>query len=275
MKKKLLLSILIIFLIGMLTGCSLFKSGKKIAIEGCEKPVAILSEIVPPAGKLTPGEKLSFKVTWLGMHVGTATLEVRNGELINQIKTCRVVLRARTNAFFSFFYNVEGTIESYVDPVTFKPIKYNSQTHINKKFVFKEMDYDFSKNIVHAVDKKGNYELEITPETLDPLGVFYYFRRNPVYMDEPVNLKINGGKKNFSVTIYARRQHLIRTPAGQFWAFQVEPTRESERQFDDSLNAEGSMRIWFSADENRLPLIVALKVPVGTAQAILTDIELP
>ena len=51
------------------------------------------------------------------------------------------------------------------------------------------------------------------------------------------------------------------------------PTEESERQFDDALNTQGSMRIWFSADENRIPLIVDLKVPFGLARAILTDIE--
>ena len=53
------------------------------------------------------------------------------------------------------------------------------------------------------------------------------------------------------------------------------PTRQSERQFDDALNTQGSMRIWFSADERRLPLIVSLKVPFGTAQATLRRIDSP
>ena len=116
--------------------------------------------------------------------------------------------------------------------------------------------------------------VDITANTLDPLGVFYYFRKNKVVLNEPIDLIINGGKKNFPVKIYATRERLIKTPAGRFWAFQVEPTNESERQFDDSLNAEGSMRIWFSADERRIPLIIALKVPVGTAQATLIKMEL-
>jgi len=65
---------------------------------------------------------------------------------------------------------------------------------------------------------------------------------------------------------------MIRVPAGKFWAFKIEPTGKSERQFDDALNVEGSMRIWFSADERRLPLQIALKVPVGSAIATLVKI---
>jgi len=273
MKKNSYFFLLIIFAAVALSGCCLLKKTAGTSQKGYREPVKIVQKIIPPTGKLLPGEMLTFKVTWLGMHVGTATLEVAEGGRINNKDAFRVILKAKTNAFFSFFYKVEGTVESYVDSATFRPIKYNSHTQINKKFVFKEMEYDFVNKKVYAVDKKGNYELEITPDTLDPLGVFYYFRRHPVIMDEPVNLHINGGKKNFSVTIYVRRQHLIKTPAGRFWAFQVEPTRESEHQFDDSLNAEGSMRMWFSADEKRLPLIVALKVPVGTAQAVLTKVS--
>ena len=136
------------------------------------------------------------------------------------------------------------------------------------------MEYDFLRNKVSAVDKKGEYIVDITPDTLDPIGLFYYFRRNKVVINEPIDIIVNGGKKNFPVTIFARKERLIKTPAGRFWAFQIEPTQESERRFDDSLNAEGSMRIWFSADERRIPLIIALKVPVGTAQATLIKMEL-
>ncbi len=270
--------ILIVFLVFMLSinGCSSFKARKRT--RGGPASITkteIVRTIVAPMGKLVPGEKLTYKVSWLGIHVGDATLEVKKDQTQNNGKICRVVLKAWTTSFFSFFYNVKGSIESIVDADTFKPLRYNSQTHINKKFVFKKMDYDFKKQKVYAVDKKGEYVLDITADTLDPLGVFYYFRMNNVFLNKPVDIVVNAGKKNFPVRIYARRERFIKTPAGRFWAFQVEPTRESERQFDDSLNAEGSMRIWFSADMRRVPLIILLKVPIGTAQATLIKIELP
>ena len=274
-RKSLILIVLLVFSLSI-NGCSSFKTRKRT--QGGSASISkteIMRTIVAPMGKLVPGEKLTYKISWLGMHVGQATLEVKENQNQNNGKTCRVVLKAWTNRFFSFFYNVKGSIESIVDADTFKPLRYNSQTHINKKFVFKEMNYDFEKLKVYALDKKGEYVVDITADILDPLGVFYYFRKNNILLNEPVDIVVNAGKKNFSVRLYARRERLIKTSAGRFWAFLVEPTRKSERQFDDSLNAEGSMRIWFSADMRRVPLIIMLKVPIGTAQATLIKMELP
>ena len=276
MRIKSLIFIMLLVLILSINGCSFLKACKKTNFRSVgEKEPEPMRKIAAPIGILVPGEKLSYRISWLGIHVGYATLEVKKDESSNNGETCKVVLEAWTNKFFSFFYNVKGTIKSSVDADTFKPLHYNSQTHINKKFIFKEMDYDFAKQKVYAVDKKGKYEVDITMDTLDPLGVFYYFRKNNVVMNEPIDIMVNAGKKNFLVRIYARQERLIKTPAGNFWAFRVEPTKESERQFDDSLNAEGSMRIWFSADMRRVPLIILLKVPVGTAQATLINMELP
>ncbi len=274
-KKSLILVVCLVFMLSI-SGCSSFKtrkrtSGKSALVSNTE----LRKEIAAPMGILLPGEKLTYKISWLGMYVGSATLEVKENKVDNNGTTCKVVLKAWTNSFFSFFYNVTGKIESIVNAQTFKPIRYNSQTHINKKFIFKEMDYDFQTQKVNARDKKGEYDVDITSDTLDPLGVFYYFRKNKVVLNEPINILVNAGKKNFPVEIYARREKLVKTPAGRFWAFQVEPTKDSERQFDDSLNAEGSMRIWFSADMRRVPLIILLKVPVGSAQATLIKMELP
>jgi len=276
MKLRSLFLIACLILSMSISGCSFFKMRKKPA--GClavSGETEIRQKIAAPIGILIPGEKLTYKITWLGIHVGKATFQVNKDESQNNGKTCKVVLKAWTNSFFSFFYNVHGTIESIVDAQTFKPLRYNSKTQINKKFIFKEMEYDFQRQKVFAVDKKGEYEVDITADTMDPLGVFYYFRKNQVLLNEPIEMLVNGGKKNFPVIIYARQERFVKTPAGRFWAFQVEPTKDSERQFDDSLNAEGSMHIWFSADMRRVPLIILLKVPVGSAQATLIKMELP
>ena len=105
------------------------------------------------------------------------------------------------------------------------------------------------------------------------MGVFYYFTLNEFNFNEKILLNINGGKKNFSVTVFASKIRRVAVPAGRFEAFLVEPTIDSERQFDDVLKAQGRMRIWFSADERRIPLLISLKVPVGAAKAVLTSIK--
>ena len=273
MHKKIVALILGVVLISGVSGCSfLIRKREKEPSLAPEKIWTTKIELA--SGVLDVGKTYVYKVHWLGLTVGDASLQVKEKIDSEQGPLYHVVLTAATNKFFSFFYNVKGTVESFVRVEDFRPMKYETQTHINKKFVFKKMEYDYENMVVRAEDKKGKYELKIKDKILDPLGIFYYFIANPVLINKPINIFLNAGKKNYDITVFVNQGQRLRVPAGVFWAFQVEPTVRSERQFDDALNSPGSMRIWFSSDEKRIPLIVSLKIPLGTAQAILNKIKM-
>jgi len=272
MYKKTVALVLGVVLISGASGCSfLIRKREKEPSLAPEK--IWMTKIESAGGVLDVGKTYVYKVHWLGLTVGDASLQVKEKISSEQGELYHVILSAATNNFFSLFYNVKGTVESFVRVEDFKSIKYDSQTHINKKFVFKKMEYDYENMVVRAEDKKGKYELKIKDKVLDPLGIFYYFIANPVLINKPIDIFLNAGKKNYDVTVFVKNGRRLKVPAGVFWAFQVEPTVQSERQFDDALNSPGSMSIWFSSDQQRIPLIVILKIPLGTAQAILTKIE--
>lgn len=272
MLKKTLICLLLFVLAWCFSGCGFFgvKKGCQLKQEGTKDFF-----IAKATGNFTVGEKFYYKVHWLGLYVGWAQLEIKDEVLIDERPACHIILTAATNKFYSFFYKVDGFAESYFDKETFRPIKYFSKTQLCNKFVFKKMEYDYVRQLVYAEDKKGKYEVAIDDKVIDPLGIFYYFRTNPVVFNKPIDLTINGGKKNFLVTFYVKKKRFVNTHAGRFNAFLVKPTTHSERQFDDSLNAPGSMTLWFSADEKRIPLMVTLKVPLGTAQAIISKLKVP
>ena len=271
MKKGFVWS-LCLMIIFTLSSCCV--RGKKVIRDVSEISPDVV-EVIPmieARGYLKVGEEYRYKVGWLGLDVGSAFLTIEDKSVTDGKEVYGVRLEAVTNKFFSVFYKVTGDVKSYIDTKTFKPVKHDSFTKINAKEIFKNILYDFDANIAYSEDRKGKYEVPIFEDTLDPLGVFYYFTLNPFKFKEPIRLNINGGKKNFSVTVIASKKRRIRVPAGRFDAFLVEPTVDSERQFDDVLKAQGRMRIWFSADERRIPLMITLKIPVGTAKAVLTSI---
>lgn len=279
MHKKKQFLILCLVLIFCVSGCTMFRRyrppiiySKQVAEDQKEKQI-LESKIVPPLGKLIEGETFFYKVHWLGLDVGDATLSIKEKCPYDGHESYHVVLEASTNKVFSFFYTIKTKVESFVDTQTLKPIRYNSETYINKKFVFKYMSYDFDKKVVYAKDKKGDYTVEIPDNVIDPLGTFYYFRIIPIKLNEPINFVVNTGKKNFPMIVFVQKERRVKIPSGVFWAFLVEPTDNSQRQFDEVLNASGRMWIWFSSDEKRIPLILSLKVPFGTAVAFLTKMQ--
>ena len=271
MEKKLIWLLCLFFVFGLSSCC--MKSKKVARVEDRGEPIEDKTVITSARGELKVGEKYNYKVGWMGLDVGIASLLIKEKTVIDNKEVYVVTLEAHTNRFFSVFYNVKLNVTSYLDINTHRPVKHDSMTKVNKKVVLKKIDYNFDTKIAYCEDKKGNHEIAITDDVLDPLGVFYYFTLNEFNFNEKILLNINGGKKNFSVTVFASKIRRVAVPAGRFEAFLVEPTIDSERQFDDVLKAQGRMRIWFSADERRIPLLISLKVPVGAAKAVLTSIK--
>jgi len=261
----------------ILNGCGLARKPKLIPppLPSKEFVGLPISQVVTPEDLFMVGEELEYQVRWLGVDVGKATMGVKQRVLYEGKPAYHILMTVVTSGFFSLFFHVDGFVESYVDAATGNPMYHNSETNINQKFVFKRIWFDFDANQVKAEDRKGTYELALAPGTLDPLGIFYFFRKRPIVVDQPISLVINGGKRNFPVTVYARKVRKVHVPEGGYQAFLVEPTNQSERQFDDIINATGSMRIWFSADKRRIPLMITLQVPLGTAIAALSRVSFP
>jgi len=265
-----------LFLMFGMIGCSSLnqqRNGDTFPPESLQK--GLDSQISEPSKDLIVGEKFFYKMRWLGFDVGSVYLSVLEKVVVNERPAYHIQLTAATNKFFSFFYKVTSEVNSYLDAETFQPIKHFSDVKVNKKVVFKKINYDFTKMIAYSEDKKGKYEIKIKPDTLGPLGIFYYFRLHNVDLSKAIDLQINGGKKNFLVRLIIKKMKMVNVPIGKFQAFLVSSTPQSERQFDDILHAPGTMTILVSTEERRLPLLITLKVPVGTAYAILSEISYP
>ena len=259
----------------MLPACAYSKRRSSENQYLAEKPAVKETHITAAGSKLEPGEYYYYRVNWLGINVGHALIEVKEIADYEGKKCLHVTMSTATNAFFSMIYKVIGEVESYVDEENLRPLYYRSEMTRKKKYVFKEMRYDYAKKTVYAKDKKGEYEIDIPEGMIDPLGFFYYFRLHPVDLEKPMHMTINGGKKNYPITVYVKEERYMHTPAGCFWTFLVRPEKESERQFDDALNAPGSLSVWYSSDEKRVPVMIALKVPIGTALAVLVKTGAP
>ncbi len=255
-----------------LNGCGLFRPRRYIPTI----PLTEMSEqVVEPTEEFFPGETLIYNVRWLGLDVGTATLSTKNKTSIYGRPAYHVVLHAETNKIFSFLYQVKGEAETYYDAKTLRPIMHESETQVRHKYSFKRTYYDFERNMAYSEDNKESHYVEIGPEILDPLGIFFFFRFNDVDFSEPIKMLIQGGDENYPVELAVIGQRMLKVPAGSYPAFQVKPTPESERQFDDELDTPGSLKMWFSLGRRRIPLTINLDVPVGSAQAVLRLDHLP
>jgi len=102
------------------------------------------------------------------------------------------------------------------------------------------------------------------------LSAFYYVRTQPLPNGATLLLPTHDNKKSYDMEVKVHRRERVQVPAGTFDCVVVEPMLKSEGVF----KSKGSILVWLSDDERRIPVLVRSKVPVGSISVSLTDMRL-
>lgn len=224
-----------------------------------------------------PGETLTYDVTWTVFPAGqvTATLGRLEG---GSRETYEVLTTARSQGFVSLLYNVENEFRSLFDRETtcskqiLKKIN-EGRRHRDTRIVF---DAARKLAILDEADPTNpdaphkHAENEIPSCVTDVITAFYFVRRQPLRVGDQIRLPINDGAKTYEVGIEVQAREQIQTPLGTRAAFRVEP-----KVFGGLYRRKGRMLIWFSDDEQRLPLRIKASIAVGTITGTLRSVSSP
>lgn len=227
-----------------------------------------------PGFPFAPGERLTYAISWTVVPAGTAVLEVLPVELRDGAPVLRFRGQARSNSFVDAFYKVRTTIDSETDFTLFRDRLYHSDQHegsFHKEAVV-EFQWDLAR-AVRSIRGETRHELFIwPPRAYDPLSMLFYFRTQPLVPGLVFEGPVTDGKKFVQGRAVVGPVETVRTEAGEFRAFRVEPqVSEVGGVFRKSPNAK--LTIWISADERRLPVKVQSEVAVGHFTLELVRVE--
>jgi hypothetical protein len=222
-----------------------------------------------------PGETLTYDVTWTIFPAGqvTATLARVEG---GSPETYEVITTARSQGFVSLLYNVQNEFRSLFDPQTtcskqiLKKIN-EGRRHRDTRIVF---DAARKLAVLDETDPtkpdapRKHAENEIPSCVTDVITAFYFVRRQPLRVGEQIRLPINDGAKTYEVSVEIQAREQIQTPLGTRAAFRVEP-----KVFGGLYTRKGRMLVWFSDDEQRLPLRIKAAIAVGTITGTLRSVS--
>lgn len=211
------------------------------------------------------GERLRFAMTILGVAGGELTLSEESAELNGQ-RVHRFELSAVSNDFLSKFFLVRDDIVSWVDPRTFRSLRFEKHTVEGKRVRDELTEFDYSSGVARQDGK-------VTPmgeATLDSLSSVYYLRMLPLEFGAPVELQVFSGEVHtLRVDVQARER--VVTPAGVFETIRVEPKSSGQ-----SLIGKGkNLVLWLTDDARRIPVQIRSKLKVGTLLGRLKAIEKP
>jgi hypothetical protein len=200
------------------------------------------------AAPIKPGERITYKITKLGIKAGEATLIFSGPKVYRKTKTVLIIFVARAFNFFD-----EEHI--YVDPKTYRPLFVERNLNIfGKKERILEEYLDGKIRItkgkeVQVIDKAGEID--------NIYGFICRFRQEGEFkIDESIALKL----PTKDVTIKVLKKDTIAAAKKKYETYYLESDSKE-------------YKLWFDASEKKIPLRINGAVKMANADMIMTKYE--
>ena len=190
-------------------------------------------------------------------------IEVLPAVTIDGARTHHFAMTMTTNSRVEMFYKLRERQDSFTDIPLTRTLQYRKKSAGNhpRDVV---VTYDW-KNRTATYASFGNAEkpVEILPGSFDPLALFFVIRTHRLIPGEVIEIPITDGKKCIAVRATVAGRETLTIDGKVYDTYLVIPDME-RLQGVVSQRGEPSLKIWFSADEEHVPVRIQSRVAVGS-----------
>lgn len=212
-------------------------------------------------GKLQLGETLIYSVKIRGLGAGSRVLKIAGQTSINGYKVYHIESDAKTNRFFSFFYDFEDHRDSYVLEDEFYPVRYELFLIDGKRKADIRVDFDpeLKKAILYEGQKRK--EIEVPMKIQDELSMLYLIRLKDLKLGEYYEFPALIGTKSMNIELQVVSRDLLNTPIGKVPTLLIKDIKSGHK-------------IWLTDDYRRIPVKIEAQTKIGSLTAELKKVEL-
>jgi hypothetical protein len=143
---------------------------------------------------------------------------------------------------------------------------------IQKKNYLHTIVFDPSRQkvVVEKKEEGDREELSLPPSTYDPLSMFArYYLKEELHPGQDIRMSIYDGVKLRAMVFHSKQEKVKSKKYGEVQAIRL----ESSTSFSTFGEKEGIIRIWYTADREKIPLLILLDLPVGDVKFELESVE--
>jgi hypothetical protein len=215
------------------------------------------------------GEKLRYRVSYGGIDAGEVTLEVK--ETTKKGNEGRPLYHAvgigRTLGAFNAFYRVYDVYETYIDRESIMPWFFKRRVDEGGYKI--NQDYEFLHHR-KLVDNGQGKKFVIPVGIQDMVSSFYYARTfdfSHMKVGDISEFKCFMDDEIFPLQIKYVGKETIKLRKGKIECMKFQPVVQTGRYFEK----DDDVVFWITNDQNRIPVMVKAKIPVGYIKMHLVD----
>ncbi len=175
---------------------------------------------------------------------------------------------------FSFTQDYETTF----DPTNQRVLKTTKNDVQKERIRQSTADFDWSQMRVTYVetDPKNatrpprRIASNIEEGTFDLTSGMYFLRTQPMSVGKQYDLKISDSGLVYNVPVYVTARELQKTILGKVWCWRVEPVVFGTGRL---IEQKGSMIIWFTDDERKIPVRSRINAEIGKVDIKLRSVS--
>lgn len=248
---------------------------KKILIAALIAITAALQLLDAQKQPYHPGEKVTYQIKYGIVGSGQASLELSEGFLKGQ-PVWHAVISGKTTGLADALYRVRDVYESYIDPENDLPVfsKRNIQEGRYRKY--NEVGFDHMSETDSTLvfsDLTGNHK---GPKgLLDIVSCFYWFRKyylasgKELVPGETYKMMTWFADELYPIILRYKGKETVRVRGKRIECYRFHPVTEVGRVF----KTEEDMAMWFTTDENFLPVKIRFDIFVGSFYVDMVSYE--
>jgi len=222
------------------------------------------------------GEELHYRVYWGRIPVGRTVATTQWDEDEETGKRLLLIrFRTQSNSFIEKIYPVDDTIESWIDPETFLPVRNSirlSQGRYRKHEVT-EFDRENGKARWKSLikDKKSG-EVDIKKDTRDLISFAYFMRKEGYKPGTRTQYQVYTDEKIYDLWMKAGKRERIKLKQyGKVPSIRLDP----EAAFQGFFVRKGKVTFWVSDDKRRVMTRMEGSVPLASVKLVLQRVKGP
>jgi len=211
------------------------------------------------------GEKLTFDVKYGFVTAGVAEFSIPKISRLAGRETYNVIFKVNSVPTFDPFYKVRDRYETFIDVEGIFPWRF--EQHIREGSYSRDFSAFFDQRKNKAKTSEGTYNI---PQNVNDIVSAFYLARTFDYSKmkagDKIQLQNFYKDKVYPLDIVFHGKEKITVTAGTFDCIILEPIAKEGGLF----KSEGTLVLWLTDDEIKMPVKVKTKVIIGSIDAELT-----